>query len=1082
MKRITLILCTLMTSLCITAQVKHLDEIQSGKQYLLRNCNGYGYCIYNSSRADYTGTSSWHGENYLTLGQATAIHPAGLANDAFLETIDTKSANNQWYIEKQSNGMYYLKNVAQNMYATNEFSINFGAGVYYYTDECWQLAKEAVPIRITEVSDGVFAFQTVTGNTSDEKLVQRYMCAATQKANAVANWTIEDLGSQWQIIDANGTIPPLNPDEGEGDKDPNTGGGTGEGNGDYDMSEEDDSLGLIHYFTLTDGQMIAIPKKYLLSRQEEDGKIMLNLMGDTTLVFKKKALASEDTTYNGVLPVYESFKFNNKFNDQLFKDVDGIIDNENNNITLSVATIGKRLIPSFKLSEENSDATTWVNGIQQHSKQTSQRYDKPLTYTLAKPKQWIYRYIKVSDAIYENPETDTSNDEWIITPVELTADMLSTNWPSVNANEGVENLLDGITDTYFHSNWSATNNWSEGSYYGDGETTWPYLQIEPIEPLENLRFEYTTRNNASNGGYAPQGFILQASKDGSKWYDIRTFTADKDNLPTGAAVTYTSPIINMGDAYKYLRLQLTESTRKNYLVLSEFKLDKVEANPDYGKEPSDSNIIVPAVYKKGFFPYGRNYKVSVEYLTDKSTSQYRVPTIRINTLDGTWINSKTRFWDASFDLDGAGIWEDMHIDSMQIKGRGNSSWGGGYSKEPYRMKFASKIKPFGLTKGKSWVLLANKQTGSMTTNAIAMKLADMVKTDGCNHIIPVELYINNEYRGSYNFTEKVGFSNNSIDLDDESNAVMIELDSYYDEVYKFKDQYYNLPTNISQPDLGDLETITNLTFDDIKESFNNFTYQVKMGETDEIGQYLDIEAYVRAWFVNDFTRNQECKHPKSWYLYNADILNDSLWAFGPVWDFDWAYGYDGTGQYFINSAQTDIFVGSNNLVGYHFFHDLIQRSDMVKKAYYRLWTEFLHKDGLDNLLDWLEDYHAFTDESFKHNATRWSDGNAYDKHLTNAKNWLTKRANYIYSHLTKYDISDDIDEPEQDINFGQPDVDIKVEDDDPTRIDLAKMSQKPVDVYTLHGVRMRTQVPAIEATRDLMPGIYIIGGRKVIIR
>lgn len=1068
MKKLTILLCTLLTSLSLTAQVKHLDEIQSSKKYLLRNCNGFGYCIYSADRAAYNGTSSWHGDDYLTLGGATRVHDAGLANDAFLEAIDTKATNNQWYIQKQSNGMYYLKNVGQQKYATNEFSINYGAGIYYYTDESWQLSATAVPIRITEYSDGVFAFQTVTGNTKEEDLVTRYLCAATQKTYSIANWTIEDLGSQWQIIDASGTIPPLYPDEGDGDKEPGTGGGT-----DNEPSiEEDDSLGTIRYFTLTDGQMIAIPQKYLLSRQEEDGKVTLNLMGDTTFVFSKSKLASEDTIYNGMLPVYESFKFNNKFNDQLFRDVDGVIDNEQNTIKLTVATIGKRLIPSFKLSEENSDATTWVAGVQQHSKQTSHRFEKPLTYTLAKPNNWIYKYTKVSDAIYKNPDTDVSTDEWIITPVSLTADMLSSNWASDNPSDDVAHLVDDNIDTYFHSNWSGTNNWTTNSYYGDGETTWPYLQIEPAEELENLRFEYTTRNSGSNGGYAPQGLILQVSKDGAEWIDIRTFTADKDNMPTGAAVSYQSPIINLGGKYSHLRLQLTASTRKNYLVLSEFKLDKVEANPEYGKEPEDPEIIVPAVYKKGFVPFGRDYKVTVNYLTDSSTSQYRVPTIKINTFNGTLITSKDYYWDASFELDGAGIWDDIHVDTMQIKGRGNSSWSGGYNKEPYRMKFSEKIKPFGLTKGKSWVLLANKQTGSMTTNAIAMKLADMVESAACNHIIPVELYINGEYRGSYNFTEKIGFAGNSVDLDDESNAAMLELDSYYDEAYKFRDMYYNLYVNVQEPDFTDPTTVTNLTFNNIRDCFNNFTYQVKMGETSEIGQYLDVEAYVRAWFVNDLTRNQECKHPKSWKLYNPDVKNYAPWVFGPVWDFDWAFGYDGTGQYFINSAQSDIFTGmSSSNIGYPFFHDLITRSDIVKKAYYRLWTEFLQKDGLNNLLDWLEDYHNFTDPSFKHNATRWSDGTAYDKHLTNAKNWLTKRANYIYTRLTKYDLSNELEQPEEDIDFGQPD-----------HIDLTQIANEPVDVYTLHGVRMRTQVPAINATRGLMPGIYIVGGRKVIIK
>ena len=179
----------------------------------------------------------------------------------------------------------------------------------------------------------------------------------------------------------------------------------------------------------------------------------------------------------------------------------------------------------------------------------------------------------------------------------------------------------------------------------------------------------------------------------------------------------------------------------------------------------------------------------------------------------------------------------------------------------------------------------------MTTNAIAMKIADMVQSDGCNHIIPVDLYINGHYRGSYNFTEKVGFSNNSIDIADESNATMLELYSYYDEAYKFKDTYYKLPVNVKEPDFDEPDNGSLITFEEIKDAFNNFTYDMKGTPEDAA---FDVQSFARAMLVNDLVRNEECKHPKSWFIYNEDIINDSLWHLGPVWDFDWSFGYEGT--------------------------------------------------------------------------------------------------------------------------------------------------------------------------------------------
>ena len=138
-------------------------------------------------------------------------------------------------------------------------------------------------------------------------------------------------------------------------------------------------------------------------------------------------------------------------------------------------------------------------------------------------------------------------------------------------------------------------------------------------------------------------------------------------------------------------------------------------------------------------PYGRTYSVNVDYSTYRSGS---VPRIDINTVGGVNITSKDYYVDAEIIIDGAGAFPSM-TDSVQIKGRGNDSWSSNpNSKNPYRLKFASKVKPFGLTKGKNWVLLANKRKGAMLSNAIGMKAASLIGTAAANHIIPVDLYIN----------------------------------------------------------------------------------------------------------------------------------------------------------------------------------------------------------------------------------------------------------------------------------------------------------------------------------------------------
>ena len=830
----------------------------------------------------------------------------------------------------------------------------------------------------------------------------------------------------------------------------------------------------MHFFALTDSSTMIFPDRFIKNWDEDEKYITLELTGDTTITIAKSHITYQGTEYQGEKPQFLSYKFNNKFNDQLYTDAEGEIDHENGIINVEVGCIGKRLTPSFQLPD---GAHAYIGDVLQHSKETRLRFDTIVRYTVAYPRQYLYKAVKISDEIWSIPES--KDEQWLVEKLGLTADMLSTNAPS-NHGEDPVNMLDGNPETFFHSTWGegayTKLTWFDGAYYGDGQSEWPYLQINLPEPLYRLQFEYTTRNYSN---YAPLGLILQGSNDGETWNDIQTFTIEKDGLPTGQNQTYTSPVILADQGYKYLRLQLTSAQHKNYLVFSEFALYKVEENPDYQQE--EPVIISPAEYVTQFVPYGKEYDVVVDFLTDHPTTPYRVPRVDIWFGDNeTWSSSmwigrygKNFYEDATIQINGGGVFPDLPATPMQIRGRGNSSWSNSSnSKNPYRIKFEEKQKPFGMTKGRSWVLLANKQSNSMTTNALAMKIADMVETQGCNHIIPVELYINNQYRGSYNFTEKIGFHNNSIDLEDESYATMLELDSYYDEVYKFRDGSYNLPVNIKEPDFTDPTEETSLTINDIQRAFNNLTRDMK--SSPEYANF-DVESVVRAMLVNDLVRNTECKHPKSWYIYNPNIEVVEPWMLGPVWDFDWAYGYEGSGQYFIRDAEIDLFDKmSGGDIGRPFFLQLLRGSEKVKKAYFLLWTEFLNSGKFDELMEYIDDYYEYVRPSFEHNAYGdagylWGDGTQYATTNANAKNWLTKRANYIYTHLDKYDIPDDIIDPDED--FGQPD-----------RVNVAEIMERPVDVYTIHGILVRKQVPYGQFNAGLMPGIYIVDGKKIAIR
>lgn len=415
-------------------------------------------------------------------------------------------------------------------------------------------------------------------------------------------------------------------------------------------------------------------------------------------------------------------------------------------------------------------------------------------------------------------------------------------------------------------------------------------------------------------------------------------------------------------------------------------------------------------------PFGREYTVHTDWLTDNADN---VPRIDIDIDGGQTVTSKDYYLHARFRISGNGVYDDME-DSVWIKGRGNSSWG--WPKKPYRLKFDSKVKPFGLTKGKSWVLLSNYQTGSMYANPIAMKIGQMAGAAATNHIVPVELYVNGKYSGSYQFSEKVGISNNSVDID-EQNGYLMELDSYYDEPYRFYSENYDLPVNIKAPDLDEMygDDWYHLYdhYDSIVNDFKACEEAIYYKDAD-IEERLDVDACARFLLANDLVCNQEICHPKSTFLYKEDIASpDSKVVFGPLWDFDWAFGYEGSSSYCRASSNENLIrYFSGDGTGAYFFNDLMTIG-IIKKYYYKVWTDFIEADGIAELQEFVQDYYNFAHVSFEHNATAWSDGRNYESAITTTQNWLQKRADHIYSNLTKYDLSDFDNDLQGDVNGDQ---------------------------------------------------------------
>ncbi len=109
----------------------------------------------------------------------------------------------------------------------------------------------------------------------------------------------------------------------------------------------------------------------------------------------------------------------------------------------------------------------------------------------------------------------------------------------------------------------------------------------------------------------------------------------------------------------------------------------------------------------------------------------------------------------------------------KMSGRGNGTWTessttnkDGGLKNPYNVKLAKSTSLLGMGSAKKWCLLANVNDGTLIKNQLTYDFADYIGIKYQPHCKPVDLYVNQQYLGSYQLAEKVEIKSNRINISD----------------------------------------------------------------------------------------------------------------------------------------------------------------------------------------------------------------------------------------------------------------------------------------------------------------------------
>ena len=259
-----------------------------------------------------------------------------------------------------------------------------------------------------------------------------------------------------------------------------------------------------------------------------------------------------------------------------------------------------------------------------------------------------------------------------------------------------------------------------------------------------------------------------------------------------------------------------------------------------------------------------------------------LPILEIYTNNFEPVDSRNEYIDARITIDGWRYFSNLSVSDIEIRGRGHSTWEW-YPKKPYQIKFLNDKEILGMPPAKRWILLAEYADKTLMRNKIAFEIGKLSNLSWVPSSEFIELFINDEYQGTYNLTEKIEIHENR--LEPSENEILLEIDQPErlsgDSTY-FMSNFFLF--NVKDPNIKE----TDPEFVEIKDKLLEFEDALinQRWSTDSDGykSMVDLESFVTWFLVNEITKNIDAgAFYSSVYL---TINSDEKIALGPIWDFD----------------------------------------------------------------------------------------------------------------------------------------------------------------------------------------------------
>lgn len=381
-------------------------------------------------------------------------------------------------------------------------------------------------------------------------------------------------------------------------------------------------------------------------------------------------------------------------------------------------------------------------------------------------------------------------------------------------------------------------------------------------------------------------------------------------------------------------------------------------------------------------------------------------------------------------------------DLTYIRLRGNTSVT--LDKKNYNFKLASGANLFGMGKAKKWALLGSYRDHSMIRNQIVYRMAEYVGLPSTPEVVPVDVYFNNAYHGTYLLCEKIEIDDDRVDIADLGKAKKAvngqPLDSYpmvgAKETRKGKYKAYKLdhdPEDITGGYILEYENYRLRYGDDpsaytttrgkvlvikdpkilsvaemeyisgFMQGYENAIFS-KNGVDPDSGkhysEFVDFNSLVLKYMLEEVSMNADGNGSSQYYYKPADSQSTVAFA-GPCWDYDATFAcFNSTASKRGNMIDPTIFIHNKVDESLYWWPQLYRHPEFyegVCKAWKNTYSSALqillgNEVDLDRDLRSVDEYAAAIAKSAAMNFIRWPIENS-GAPANNKRTGLTFEAN-----------------------------------------------------------------------------------------